>query len=196
VGQIVRNEHDGPDPASAVGGAAQRAGGGGGVSPGGGNAGLGHRALEFHQPDGAASSRGPAQPDLRLGRIELAQDGEQPRPPLAHDHLVEPVRMRRHDVRGLVERGHGGGLDARPDDRGGRGDRQREGETLLARRRPGELDREQGVPLPLGQITRQPGRVGEQSLASGHSACRAVPSGMLCRRSHLERAGRVRSGRR
>jgi hypothetical protein len=36
------------------------------------------RAEEFHQPDGAASPRRPAQPDLGLGRVELTQGGEQP----------------------------------------------------------------------------------------------------------------------
>ena len=41
---------------------------------------------------------------------------------------------------------------------------QREGEPFLARRRPGELDREQAVPVLLGQVARQEGRVGQQAL--------------------------------
>ena len=72
--------------------------------------------------------------------------------------------MRRGQVRGLVERGQGGGLDARPGDRGDRRDRQREGEPFLASRRPGKLDREQAVPLLLGQVAGQEGRVGQQDL--------------------------------
>ena len=68
------------DAAPAVGRPAERADGGRGVAPGGGEAGLGQRADEFHQPDGAASSRGPAQSDLGFGRVELAQGGEQLRP--------------------------------------------------------------------------------------------------------------------
>ena len=164
VSQVGRNEHDAPDPAPAVSGPAQRAGGGRGVAPGGGNTGLACRAEEFHEPDGAASSRGPAQPELRFCRFELSQGGEQPRPPVAHDRLGEAVRMRRSQVRGLVEGGQGGGLDACPGDRGDRGDHQREGEPFPARRRPGKPGREQAMPLLLGQVARQPGRVGQQDL--------------------------------
>ena len=71
-GQVGGNEHDDPDAAPAVGRPAERADGGRGVAPGGGEAGLGRRAGGFHQPDGAASSRGPAQSDLGFGRVELA----------------------------------------------------------------------------------------------------------------------------
>ena len=95
AGQGGGNEHDDPDAAPAVGGPAERADGGSGIAPGGGEAGLGQRAGEFHQPDGAASSRGPAQSDLGFGRVELAQGGEQLRPQPAHDRLGEAVRMRR-----------------------------------------------------------------------------------------------------
>jgi len=60
--------------------------------------------------------------------------------------------VRRCQGRGLVERGHGGGLDARAGDRGERPGSQREGEPFLARRRAGELDRDPAVPVLLGQI--------------------------------------------
>jgi hypothetical protein len=91
VGQVVRNEHDGPNPASAVGGAAQRAAGGGGVTPGGGEAGLGKRAAEFHQPDGAASSRGPvpAPPGMADGcRSAGARSAARYRRMAAHRPLI------------------------------------------------------------------------------------------------------------
>ena len=94
AGQGGGNEHDARDAAPAVGRPAERADGGRGVAPGGGEAGLGQRADDFHQPDGAASSRGPAQSDLRFGRVELAHGGEQLRPAAAHDRLGEAVRMR------------------------------------------------------------------------------------------------------
>ena len=45
-----------------------------------------------------------------------------------------------------------------------RRDGQREGEPFLARRCPGELDREQGAPLLLGQVARQEGRPGQHAL--------------------------------
>jgi hypothetical protein len=73
--------------------------------------------------------------------------------------------MCRHQVRGLVQRGYGGRLDARPGDRSRRRDGQRDGKPFLARRRPGELDRAQGVPLILGQVASQQGRVGQQHLS-------------------------------
>ncbi len=86
------------------------------------------------------------------------------RPQLAYDHLGEAVRMRRQHGRGLVKRGHGGGLDARSGDRGRRRAGQREGEPFLARRRPGELDREPTVPVLLGQVAGQEGRHGQRGL--------------------------------
>jgi len=72
--------------------------------------------------------------------------------------------MRRQHGRGLVERGHGGGLDARSGDRGHRPIGQRDGESFLARRRPGELDRELAVPVVPGQVAGQQGRHGQQAL--------------------------------
>lgn len=164
VSQVGGNEHDAPDPVPAVSGPAERADGGRGVAPGGGNTGLAYRAEEFHEPDRSASSRGPAQPEFRFGRFELAQGGEQPRPPVAHDRLGEAVRMRRGQVRGLVEGGQGGGLDACPGDRADRGDHQRQGEPFPASRHPGKPGRAPAVPVLLGQVARQPGRVGQQDL--------------------------------
>ena len=164
VGQGGGNLHDDPDAAPAVGGPAQRANSGSDIVPGGGEAGLGQRAGEFHQPDGAASSRGPAQTDLRFGRVELAQGGEQLRPQPAHDRLGEAVRMRRCHGRGLIQRGYGGGLDARTGDRGDRPGGQREDEPFLARRRPGKLDRAPAVTVLPGQVASQEGRVGQQDL--------------------------------
>ena len=72
--------------------------------------------------------------------------------------------MRRKHGRGLVERGHGGRLDARSGERGHRPHGQREDEPFLARRRPGELNREQATPLLLGQVAGQEGRSGQQCL--------------------------------
>ena len=155
------NEHDHRDAAPAVSRPAERADRGRGVAPGGGEAALSQRAYPFHQPDGAAPPRGPAQPDLRFGRVELAQGGEYLRPAAAHDRLGEAIRVRRCHVRGLVERGHGGGLDARSDDRGHRLHGQREGEPFLARGGAGELDRVQSVPVLLGQVACEEGRVGQ-----------------------------------
>ena len=94
-GQGGGNEHDALDAAPAVGRPAERADSGRGVAPGGGEAGLGQRGGVFHQLDGAISACGPAQSDLRFGRVELAQGGEQVRPQPAHDRLGEAVRMRR-----------------------------------------------------------------------------------------------------
>jgi hypothetical protein len=153
-GQSGGNEHDAPSAAPAVGGPTERADGGRGVAPGGGEAGLSLRGGGFHHLDGAASPCGPAQSDLGFGRFELAEGGEQFRPAAPHDRLGEAVRMRRYQVRGLVERGHGGGLDARSGDRSRRRDGQGDGEPFVARRRPGELDREQAAPLLLGQVAR------------------------------------------
>ena len=163
-GQGGGNEHDALDAPPAVGRPAERADSGRGVAPGRDEAGLGQRGDVFHQPDGTISSCSPTQSDLRLGRVELAQGGEQLRPAAPHDRLGEAVRMRRYQVRGLIQRGHGGGLDARSGDRARRRDGQREGQPFLARRRPGELDREQAVPLLLGQVAGQEGCHGQQAL--------------------------------
>ena len=73
--------------------------------------------------------------------------------------------MRLCQVRGLVERGHGGGLDARSRDRGERPGVQRESEPFLARCRPGELDRAPAVQVLPGQVAGQEGRVGQQDLS-------------------------------
>ncbi len=97
-GQGGGHEHDDRDAAPAVSRPAKRGDGGSSVLPGGGEASLGQRAEEFDQPDGAASSRGPAQSDLHLGCFELAQGGEQPGPPVARDRFGEAVRMRRQQA--------------------------------------------------------------------------------------------------
>ena len=119
-------------------------------------------------PEGAASPQRPQpgnlisgfRPASNLGR----KGGEQLRPQPTHDRLGEAVRMRRLHVCGLLEPGHGGGLDARPGDRGDRPGGQREDEPFPARRRPGQLDREQALPVFLGQVAGQEGRVGQQDL--------------------------------
>ena len=72
AGQGEGNEHDARDAAPAVGRPAERADGRGGVAAGGGETGLGQRADDFHQLDSASSPCGPAQPDLRFCRVELA----------------------------------------------------------------------------------------------------------------------------
>jgi hypothetical protein len=71
-GQGEGNEHDAAHAAPGVGGPAERADGGRGIAPGGGEAGRSQRAAEFHRPDGTALPCGPAQSDLRFGRVELA----------------------------------------------------------------------------------------------------------------------------
>ena len=72
--------------------------------------------------------------------------------------------MSRQHVHGLIQRGHGSGLDARTGDRGDRPGGQREDEPLLARRRPGELNRAPTVPVLPGQVAGQESRVGQQDL--------------------------------
>ena len=116
AGQGGGNEHDHLGTAPAVGGPAQRADGGSDIVPGGGEARFSQRSEDFHPPDGILS-RGPAQSDLGFGRVELAHGGEQPCPQMAHHHLGKAVRVRRRQVRGLVERGYGGRLDAQSSDR-------------------------------------------------------------------------------
>ena len=85
-------------------------------------------------------------------------------PQLAYYHLGPAVWMRRQHGHGLIQRGHGGGLDARTGDRGPRRAGQREGEPFTARRRPVELDRELAVPVLPGQVAGQKGRHSQQGL--------------------------------
>ena len=95
AGQGSGNERDDRGAAPAVYCPAEGADGGGGVASGCGEASLGARAAGFHHPHSAASSRGPASPDLRFGRVELANGGEQLRPQAPQGRLGEVVRMRR-----------------------------------------------------------------------------------------------------